>query len=278
MNRAKTHIDEDSYPPLNSSEIYKVLHIIGALDELGPEITRDQEWVFRKLEEIPSSITRILLPSENISAEEFLICSNHVQEVVDGILWWSLLPPKKPLIEKIASQLRLAIKNDHRSLQSLSLSYKYLKVFCIKYPPRKMKNSIHPGDDDLMYVERYPILDGEDSITIWNDTRVITADERVTLSLLVENMIQYAQVLSSISLHSPLDIETQKQCLRNEKENIECIKNILKEISKILSWGESRTPYITLCHEEGPFWWDPNEYWLRGAIRDLNRIFMQFSV
>jgi hypothetical protein len=37
--------------------------------------------------------------------------------------------------------------------------------------------------------------------------------------------------------------------MQNEEQKIECIKKIKKELTKILSWGKSRTPYMSLCEK-----------------------------
>lgn|GEM_PF-2634141 len=55
------------------------------------------------------------------------------------------------MIAGIEHRLYGATKIDAISLESLTLSYDYLTVFCKKYPPRKMPNSTHPEDDDVMY-------------------------------------------------------------------------------------------------------------------------------
>lgn len=78
------------------------------------------------------------------------------------------MSPKQDIsiIAELGNKLHEAIKMDSISLQSLTTSHNYLRVFCKKYPPRKMMNSLNPEYDDPMYHDPYSTVDAQDAVIL----------------------------------------------------------------------------------------------------------------
>lgn len=270
-------MDEDSFGTVSAIEILQALDQIGELDDIKPQLSKDYEGVLGRLEKIPVRVMYALLDIRYTPPEDFLACATYVRQVVDEII--GKTPEQDiPILQKIESRLCRSLKRDKISLKTLHLSFKYLEIFCKKFPPRKMPNSTHPEDDEMMYQDPYNTVDAENAVLLWNDSRQVSSDEIKVLFLIRESIIYYVQALSTITLHSPLDAETREKCMQNEEQKIECIKKIKKELTKILSWGKSRTPYMSLCEKWWPFEGHTEDYNLRDALRELNQIFQQFSV
>jgi hypothetical protein len=119
----------------------------------------------RQLQTIPTEVIYNILDIKHTPLEVFIDCARNVEEILDTIRVKSNII-HIPLIQKLESKIKEEIKTNKISSESLRLTYNYLQVFCKKYPPRKVKNSIHPEDDDVMYVDPYTTLDGENSILL----------------------------------------------------------------------------------------------------------------
>lgn len=158
-------MDEDSFGTVSAIEILQALDQIGELNDIKPQLSKDYEGVLGRLEKIPVRVMYALLDIRYTPPEDFLACAAYVRQVVDEII--DKTPEQDiPILQKIESRLCRSLKRDKISLKTLHLSFKYLEIFCKKFPPRKMPNSTHPEDDEMMYQDPYNTVDAENAVLL----------------------------------------------------------------------------------------------------------------